>query len=493
MKSLPLNLIVEKNKLDSSEPWVMLLKITLPDSSVLRLANNTEDVIFASDSYGDMGCIAHWKMNDNKSNTDIVDSTGNDNTGTALQNTEDITVTGKINSALAFNGTNDFIAITHDAGLNVGDNFSYSFWVKRNGGLGSDRYIIQKGAGPGAVRYTTTNKIVFDKPGTGNIAVSNRAITDSLWHYIVVTKNGAAHAIYIDGVDDTLRPSGNQTLVDNASDFALGSNSGGTGGFFKGDIDDVRIFNKALTQKEITYLYNNNVGTENNLPVIYRRFSFEIDITSSSSKSEIPSVTLRVSNVTRFLQPYLESDRGLVGSMIKLVIVHTGHLMDDHSMLEVEYEIMSVFDDAFWVYFTLGAPNPLKARFPLERYLALHCSRWQFREIECGYVGKVITGITQASPGVVTCASHGFLDGDKILLEDVDGMPEVNDIVYTIISLTNNTFHISIDTSGYDAYSSGGLAGYAFCDKSIRNCVIRANTPRFGGHIGMKAGGLRLV
>lgn len=80
-----------------------------------------------------------------------------------------------------------------------------------------------------------------------------------------------------------------------------------------------------------------------------------------------------------------------------------------------------------------------------------------------------ITGITQADPGVVTAASHGFTDGQVVLIEDVAGMTEVNDTHFTVANATTDTFELQtqattpadVDTSGYTAYSSGGTVSLA--------------------------------
>ena len=72
---------------------------------------------------------------------------------------------------------------------------------------------------------------------------------------------------------------------------------------------------------------------------------------------------------------------------------------------------------------------------------------------------KTITGITQADPGVVTAASHGFLDGETVKLIDVGGMVEAIGKTYTVANKTATTFELSgIDTSGFTAYTSGGEA-----------------------------------
>jgi hypothetical protein len=76
-----------------------------------------------------------------------------------------------------------------------------------------------------------------------------------------------------------------------------------------------------------------------------------------------------------------------------------------------------------------------------------------------------ITGITAASPGVVTTsAAHGYTDGDEVILTGMSGMTELNGRRVIIDNSTSTTFEIfdqfdgttAIDTSGYAAYVSGG-------------------------------------
>lgn len=69
----------------------------------------------------------------------------------------------------------------------------------------------------------------------------------------------------------------------------------------------------------------------------------------------------------------------------------------------------------------------------------------------------VITGITQANPGVVTAAAHGLSNGDRVVITGVAGMTQVNNREFTVAGATANTFQLSgVNTTGYDAYSSGG-------------------------------------
>jgi hypothetical protein len=71
---------------------------------------------------------------------------------------------------------------------------------------------------------------------------------------------------------------------------------------------------------------------------------------------------------------------------------------------------------------------------------------------------KTITGITNASNGVVTATSHGFSNGDKILIEGVKNMRGINGKVFTISDVSTHTFKIDYDTTKAKVYGGGGKA-----------------------------------
>lgn len=75
---------------------------------------------------------------------------------------------------------------------------------------------------------------------------------------------------------------------------------------------------------------------------------------------------------------------------------------------------------------------------------------------------KTITGVTQANPGVITSAGHGYSDGDEVYISSVGGMTELNGKFYLVDYINANTFSLTdidgnaINTSSYTAYTSGG-------------------------------------
>jgi len=81
---------------------------------------------------------------------------------------------------------------------------------------------------------------------------------------------------------------------------------------------------------------------------------------------------------------------------------------------------------------------------------------------------KTITGITQANPGVVTSASHGFSNGDTVVISGVVGMTQVNGKRFKVASVATNTFALqdvdgnNVNTTSYTTYTSGGVANRVY-------------------------------
>lgn len=77
---------------------------------------------------------------------------------------------------------------------------------------------------------------------------------------------------------------------------------------------------------------------------------------------------------------------------------------------------------------------------------------------------KVISGITQADPAVVTATGHSYADGDLIFIKDVVGMVQVNSRLFVVANKTTNDFELQlvdgtdVDATGYTAYASAGVA-----------------------------------
>ena len=309
--------------------------------------------------------------------------------------------------------------------------------------------------------------------------------------------------IYINGEEQVLDGGENGstagvTFADftSADNLYLGTrNNGGLQWPFDGAIDNVMVFNKALTAAEVAVLYNSGNGTEL-VPATYTAIGFGLDATRLSSTGEFPTLDLTVQDVGMVLRPYLRTLNGGIGSTVHLIVANTAYRAEDLTELDMEFEILRTSSTGADVTFRLGAPQRLTQRFPLERDFALYC-QFRFETTECGYARKSLAGY--ALPGgsevVIEVTGHGFATGDSIRLDDVDDPAPSLDGTYDITWVDAD--HFSLDgTDGDDyvgAWAAGGTAGYATCPRTLTACRDRENSTRFGGAPGLLQGGLRLA
>lgn len=185
------------------------------------------------------GIVAHWKMNDNAAGTAVFDSVGTANgiytdlaTGV---NTSTGSATGKTNTALDLD-TDEWINI----GNQTDSILTISMWVNEDSIAGNDYPIDLNGTDYISIETATVTKNGF-AGGTQVIYVDGvvaATVTAGNWHHIVLTT----------------------TTGKTASDLDIGRLEGT--GYFDGLIDNVMLFNRALSEKEVKILYNGGHGTE---------------------------------------------------------------------------------------------------------------------------------------------------------------------------------------------------------------------------------------
>ena len=189
---------------------------------------------------------------------------------------------------LTFDGTNDYVkAIDNDAfDIGTGD-FSISLWVKSpSGGLVAGKKLIAKkdtdsasvGWGiwtQGAVPNTAPTLKIIDPNGISCVASSISASIipdDGQWHNIifVVRRSGTSQG-YLDGMQKstaTINPLCASTNINSPDPLIIGadvksagsSGSGDAAEYFKGSLDDIRIYKGALNLQSVSTLYGSGIG-----------------------------------------------------------------------------------------------------------------------------------------------------------------------------------------------------------------------------------------
>jgi len=164
-------------------------------------------------------------------------------------------VNGHIDSAANFTGTNYILTPTF-GGIST---FSYSFWVNLNGGGGTNKYIfgyqtLGAATGGGQLYLGAGNTLLYYANGNIQTWSGSPTLSYDTWHHVVVSASSGTATIYVDNVSKGTGSYTGMTLVQNYIGTAS-SDIGGSNNATHGSIDQVRIFNKAISAEEVSTLY----------------------------------------------------------------------------------------------------------------------------------------------------------------------------------------------------------------------------------------------
>ena len=219
----------------------------------------------SSFAYADIttGLVGYWKFDEN-SGTVAADSSGHDNNG-SLQG--GVTwANGYTNSDLNFDGVNDDVNAGTNYILSGGAALTLSAWIKP---FTSTGYIASKRDTSTCHMswefYLSSGKLKFGisttaGPNPDVTLTSNGSIntSGSVWTHVAATYDNNVLKVYINGAQDPTTASRTGSIVTSPVCYtligALG-NSGSPSTVFSGLIDDIRIYNRALTATDVNNLY----------------------------------------------------------------------------------------------------------------------------------------------------------------------------------------------------------------------------------------------
>jgi len=202
------------------------------------------------------GLVGHWKMDEaswNGTAGEVIDASGNGNHGVRSGNAT--TAGGKYGNGGTFDGTGDYVTVADVASVQAGTTFTSSAWVKLSG-LGSDRRIIDKtnnGTGYALVSNSGTPQFITGNGSTYDTLNGTSTFATGAWYHVVGTISNGKKKIFVNGV---MEAEANVTFsgAGVATSLKLGDRNGTSQGI-TGQLDDVRIYNRALDATEIRNLY----------------------------------------------------------------------------------------------------------------------------------------------------------------------------------------------------------------------------------------------
>lgn len=230
----------------------------------------------------------HYKLNDDDPNTIVTDSSGNSNTG-ALEGGDNTSTLsqdpGKINKSFLFNGTDDQINIDTIVGDVSSDTTgSLTAWIKPTSGLQTGQIVSFADTDANEVLQFRMNSdgklrsnITVASSTRWTLVTDNVVLTAGVWTHVMVIHNGTQATLYVDNVAvaqsftadlDRVPWISAMTGFDTARIGSSNANSTGGSSFLKAQLDDVRIFNRVLTDLERAIIYNDGHGTESSSNIL---------------------------------------------------------------------------------------------------------------------------------------------------------------------------------------------------------------------------------
>jgi len=239
----------------------------LYESAAPEFRSNTN---VSQDTFMKEGLVGYWPfdgkyMNWGDSSNEATDASPSGNNGNISGFGQEGARPGIVGQALNFDGTNDYMTMGDKSQLSFADNiFTFSFWMKANnttaslgvlGKRGSPwEYSIDSADAAGTLRmkvWSTSGSQVY---GSG----VNAGTYDTSWHFFTFVADGSNGYTYKDGVfQNSAAKNVGVDMSDTTSPFEIGR-AGDSGGlkYTSGLLDEVRIYNRALSASEVLQLYN---------------------------------------------------------------------------------------------------------------------------------------------------------------------------------------------------------------------------------------------
>lgn len=169
-------------------------------------------------------------------------------------------------SYIDFNGTNQWIDVPDSADWNFGAAaFTIEFYFRTSAAAGSDQYMFGKVDSSCGVNNNSINYAIKFIPADGRMSFnfkmsnlssytvdSDSSLNDNAWHHIAIVRSGDVFKMFVDGSLQTNSQTRSGALTTNAAKLALGRAGDCNGGYYDGQLDQVRISKSALYSSSFT-------------------------------------------------------------------------------------------------------------------------------------------------------------------------------------------------------------------------------------------------
>ena len=199
------------------------------------------------------GLVAAYGF-DETSGTQVSDTSGKGNHGTLSNATR--TTQAKFGRALSFSGSNSLVTVSDSNSLDLTSGMTLSAWVYPTTWASGWKTVMMKERSGGLAYALESNSDAGLPNSTLSIGGYDRQLTagshlpSNTWTHLAATYDGTTQRLYVNGVQVGSRAQ-TGTLAVSANPLRIGGNTVWANEYFQGLIDEVRIYNRALSQAEI--------------------------------------------------------------------------------------------------------------------------------------------------------------------------------------------------------------------------------------------------
>ncbi len=226
----------------------------LSASEIKQLYNLGSAKINQSASSIDDGLVGWWTFDGGKMINNVADSSGQGNAGymQGFGATSTAVTSGKMGQGLKFDGVDDYVSTNSDVGNISSGTFTISTWFYNTGSYSNVGSFVNGTVGSSVAfgLREGLDRLTLAKTVNSFVCTSPTTLAKNKWYHGVVTYNGATCNIYVNG---SLNYSLNTAVTFVSGNIKIGQYSAT---YFKGGMDDIRIYNRVLSASEIKQLYN---------------------------------------------------------------------------------------------------------------------------------------------------------------------------------------------------------------------------------------------
>jgi len=228
------------------------------DSQINVLSNPTTGT---SGGNINQGLVGYWNLNGN-----AKDSTPYRDNGTVNGATLTTDRKGRANSAYSLNGTSNFISVANANQLNISSTITLNAWIypTSSGSLGG---IVCKDISgtitscPYELRYEiggTPTFYITDGSDTVHSRGCGTTLSLNVWHMLTGVYDGSTMFLYLDGSLCVPTTAYSGAIATTTGVLEIGQQKNSLNRFFPGALDEIRVYNRALSATEIQTLYQSN-------------------------------------------------------------------------------------------------------------------------------------------------------------------------------------------------------------------------------------------